>query len=722
MPDDGSGPIRARRWFTHSWPGRLFLAAVVLRVVGAGLRFTGTAPPGLVDTLGTVAFLGSGLGLFAQLVREARRQRLLWYVRRKLTASYIFLGFVPVALILAFFALGGLLLFFNVSSYLIEGRVRALVDEGRFLAQATAVELDGARTVTEADDILTRRRAVQAVRHAHVSFAVVPVQRSCGPGRTERPVVLPPMVKGPWPHMAPPGVPRWVTCAGAAGLVAYRTSEPARSGPPTPVQVMVRAVAFPDEAEPGFAVVIDIPVTTALTRQLQRETGITIGAILPMATPGALQPALRGTPVEEADLPDAPLAAPGRGWLEQPRSWFAFLDMLDWDSGATGHVAATIGMSPAEIIRRVSATPVRIGDYSISQILFALLSVVGGLFFVIEAVAFFMGLSLARSITGSVHELFVGTERVRQQDFSYKIPIRTRDQLGDLAQSFNDMTTSIESLLGEKAEKDRLEEELRVARRIQMSLLPQRDLAVPGLDIVGVCEPAREVGGDYYDVLPLGGGRVGILVADVSGKGASAALYMAELKGLMLALSARHASPRALLIEADRILSRHLDGKSFITITYGVVDLAARTFTYARAGHCPLLHVPGRHNGDRSPRLLAPDGMVLGLDLPDKGMFARLLQEDVLPLGDGDVVLLFTDGVTEAMNGRLECFGEARLMAALEASPDQDFEELKAGILRRLQAFVGEAEPNDDLTMVLLRMAAPVTDAVQPSPAMVARA
>ncbi len=114
--------------------------------------------------------------------------------------------------------------------------------------------------------------------------------------------------------------------------------------------------------------------------------------------------------------------------------------------------------------------------------------------------------------------------------------------------------------------------------------------------------------------------------------------------------------------------------------------------------------------------------MVLGLDLPDKTIFERLLQEDVLPLGEGDVVLLFTDGVTEAMNSRLECFGEGRLMAALEASPDQDFEQLKSGILRRLQAFVGEAEPNDDLTMVLLRMTASVAEPHTERPAVVTEA
>jgi sigma-B regulation protein RsbU (phosphoserine phosphatase) len=319
-----------------------------------------------------------------------------------------------------------------------------------------------------------------------------------------------------------------------------------------------------------------------------------------------------------------------------------------------------------------------------------------------------MGLRLARSITGSVHELGVGTERIRQQDFGYKIPIRTQDQLGDLAQSFNEMSTSIEGLLDDKVVKDRLEEELLVARRIQRSLLPKGNIDIPGLEIVGVCEPAHQVGGDYYDVLPLGPGRVGVLVADVAGKGASAALYMAELKGLMLGLAPRFTSPRDLLIEVNQILARHLDGRSFITITYGVVDLAARTFTYARAGHCPLMHVSGLGVQGSSARILAPDGMMLGLDLPDLSMFSRLLQEDVLPLGEGDVLLLFTDGVTEAMNSRLEWFGEAQLMAALEASREFDLESLSAGILRRLRAFVGEAEAHDDLTMVLLRLSTPV--------------
>ena len=115
-----------------------------------------------------------------------------------------------------------------------------------------------------------------------------------------------------------------------------------------------------------------------------------------------------------------------------------------------------------------------------------------------------------------------------------------------------------------------------------------------GLSVTALCVPAREVGGDYYDFLPLDDQRVGVLIADVSGKGTSAALYMAELKGLVLSLSEIHTSPRDLLIAANRIIANHLDARSFITMTYAVIDLRARTMTYARAGHTPLIYVPGR--------------------------------------------------------------------------------------------------------------------------------
>ena len=365
-----------------------------------------------------------------------------------------------------------------------------------------------------------------------------------------------------------------------------------------------------------------------------------------------------------------------------------------------------IGMSAAEIYARITEaaiTPLGV-DLDYGQILLVLLATVGGVFLVIQFVAFVMGLALARSITGSVHELFAGTERVRRRDFAHKIAIRTRDQLGELAESFNSMTASIEDLLQQKAEKERLEEELRIARTIQMPLLPQGPPAIEGLTLTAHCEPAREVGDDYYDLFRLDEHRLGVLIADVSGKGTSAALYMAELKGVVLSLSLQHSSPRELLIAADRILADQLDSRSFITVTYTVVDLQGRTLTYARAGHCPLIYRAGPHADQRPAQVLAPDGLVLGLQLDGGETFARLLEEVTLPLGVGDVVLLFTDGLSEAMNATDECFGEERLGALVEAYGDLDSEVLRDRILEDIQAFVGTAPQHDDMTMLLLKV------------------
>jgi serine phosphatase RsbU (regulator of sigma subunit) len=361
-------------------------------------------------------------------------------------------------------------------------------------------------------------------------------------------------------------------------------------------------------------------------------------------------------------------------------------------------------MGPAAVFRYLSGPSRDLGDLTFGQLLLVLLAIVGVMFFIIQSVAFLMGFSLARSITGSVHALFVGTERLRRGDFAHKIAVRSRDQLGELAGSFNSMAASIEDLLAQKAEKERLEQELRIARSIQMSLLPLDSHSMRGVSLTGHCEPAREVGGDYYDFLPLDATRMGILIADVAGKGTSAALYMAELKGLILSLSQLHASPRQLLIDANRIISKHLDARSFITMTYAVVDIEQRTLTVARAGHCPMVFVPGRHAPSRTPQSLQPEGMVLGLALDVGDLFSRVLEEITLPLGEGDLFVLYTDGISEAMNIAGDCFGDARLMDLAREHADLGSIELRDRILGEVHAFAGDAAQHDDMTMVLVKI------------------
>jgi serine phosphatase RsbU (regulator of sigma subunit) len=185
----------------------------------------------------------------------------------------------------------------------------------------------------------------------------------------------------------------------------------------------------------------------------------------------------------------------------------------------------------------------------------------------------------------------------------------------------------------------------------------------------------------------------------------------------MLSLSQLHSSPRELLITANRIIAQHLDARSFITMTYAVVDPCARTLTYARAGHCPLIYLPGpggrgqgagasgwQELGGRRVQVQIPDGLVLGLKIDSGERFNSLLEEVTLPLGVGDVVLLFTDGVTDAMNADGDPFGEERLAALVAEHGDLPFEELRERILRDIRAFVGDTGLQDDLTFVLLKM------------------
>jgi sigma-B regulation protein RsbU (phosphoserine phosphatase) len=705
-------------------PGRAIVlgAALKIAVFTVGLVTVVPAFLRVVDAVASV-LLAAGGGYFLLRGLAFARRRLLWRVRRKLIISYIFIGFIPSLLIVAFFLLAGLFLFSNFSSHLVQNRFGSLTDRAAAIAAATASEIQsaGGRGV---NGILSRRRTALADEFPAISFAVVPqpmcrqasaVGNAGAPNAVAaaelntQPAVAARQTAGPWAHVEPPSMlPPWIDCAGFAGLFTYGTA-PADAvpadAPPIVIDssrnlnlsaggvgIVVRAVGVPDASRPGYAVVVDIPMDDGLRRKLRGETGVDVTAVQPRSSSVLpLEPRNTASPVPET--------APASGL---PLTSVTFLEQRDWRTGTPGAVMVSGRLNVAEIYTRISTQAS--GGQRFSQGLLVGLIIIGGLFLIIQAVALVAGLTLARSITGSVHELFAGTERVRHGDFTHKIDIKARDQLGELAESFNSMTASIEDLLRDVAEKKRLEEELRIAHEIQMSLLPQGPLSIPGMSVTALCVPAREVGGDYYDVLPLDDHRVGVLIADVSGKGTYAALYMAELKGLVLSLSRIYSSPRELLIVANQIIAEHLDPRSFITMTYAVVDLRARTITYARAGHTPLIYLPGPAAASRGLRILVPDGLVLGLKIDNGEMFERLLQEETIPITPGDLYLFFTDGISEAMNEAGDCFGETRLAELIEEHAHLPSDQLRERVLREIAAFVGTAPQHDDMTMILLRI------------------
>ena len=644
----------------------------LIRLAGTAERAPAAA--GLLELIANLA-IAAGIGYVAFIVLVGSLRRLLWRVRRKLILSYILTGLLPIVLIAVLFLVAGTLTLLAFSSYMVTLGVDDLIREVRAVAVAAAGELDAGHG-GETAAVLARHERALAARGmaAGVKLLAAPRQRG-GPGETA-------------PDRPADGMPDWLRGRTFAGLAAVRET--------AGVQFAVRAVQPLAAGGGSQAVMVDFLLGPAAGADIERVAaasvrGITIVSFNDEATD-------RRVDAEPVVRPDA--ADQGAFVSADGLAWFTVLEHTDWESGRAQLLALNVRVSPAGLYQNVFGAQARIGEFSLGYAYLVVFVVVVLLFVTIEAVALAMGLALARSITGAVHELFIGTGRVQQGDFTHRIRVRTRDQLGDLAESFNSMTDSVRNLLQQVGEKKRLEEELRIAHEVQMSLLPRDTVSVPGLDVTGACIPAREVGGDYYDVIRLGERRLGVLVADVSGKGTPAAFYMAELKGLVLSLSRVYESPRQMLIEVNRLLSGNMESGRFITIMYAVVDTGRNMLTCARAGHGPLILVPGSGGAGR---VVAPDGLIAGLAGFEE-RFEDIIAEETHAIETGDLIALYTDGITEAMNSDEEQFGEQRLTRALEEHRDADVAAVRQEILGSVSNFTGAARQHDDMTLVLLKV------------------
>ena len=271
----------------------------------------------------------------------------------------------------------------------------------------------------------------------------------------------------------------------------------------------------------------------------------------------------------------------------------------------------------------------------------------------------------------------------------------------DLLATLNDqvnMTLENALLTEELREQERLKKELEVARRIQLSTLPQGDPQFPGLDVSGVSLPALEVGGDYYDYLELSNGRLAVVVGDVSGKGTSAALYMTQLKGILKTAAKFHRSLTDLLAEVNDITFRSVESKAFITLMCGAFDGKTRTLHLVRAGHLPLVYFCAQ---DGRCHEATPRGIGLGLD--EGKIFRTQLEEAKIRYHPGDVFLFYSDGVVEARNREGREFDTEPLRRLLEENGHCSAVALRDRILDEVQTFVGPVPQHDDLTLVVVK-------------------
>ncbi|OQA67889.1 MAG: Phosphoserine phosphatase RsbU [Ignavibacteria bacterium ADurb.Bin266] len=251
-------------------------------------------------------------------------------------------------------------------------------------------------------------------------------------------------------------------------------------------------------------------------------------------------------------------------------------------------------------------------------------------------------------------------------------------------------------LLEQSIEKQRLEKELDVARDIQKKILPEKNPEVNNLSISSFFIPAFEVGGDYYDFFEISKNKLGFIIADVSGKGISAAFIMAEVKGIFNSLSRMIETPKQILEKANEILLQRLNKRSFVSALYGIIDSEKEELTFARAGHCPALLV--RENKIQS---FKPFG--IGLGLANNSDFNNHLEEIKINLMDKDTLIFYTDGITEAKNEKLEDFGEERFSDILVENSDKNVNEIADEVIKEVSLFSSSHHQYDDITLIILK-------------------
>jgi serine phosphatase RsbU (regulator of sigma subunit)/anti-sigma regulatory factor (Ser/Thr protein kinase) len=321
-------------------------------------------------------------------------------------------------------------------------------------------------------------------------------------------------------------------------------------------------------------------------------------------------------------------------------------------------------------------------------LLLALLTALGA------AAAFVLMSQLLRPVGA----LRAGLERIGRGDLDTPIRLRDRTELGLLAETVNDMAGALKRAQAEMLERERLAHEVELAREIQHSLLPSHPVSAGPFDIRGDQSAAAEVGGDYWDVLPLPDGRIGLAVADVAGKGLAGCLVMSMLSALLRALRTTHASPAALLGALDERLAESLRPGVFVTMCYGILDPATGRLTFASAGHNPLV-VWRRRSGELEVR--ASKGIPIGAI---RGGAARAtLRDETVQLEPGDVCLQFTDGYTEAFRaGTDEQFGLDRLKRTLLLHAPRGGEAVLTALREEIRAWSGDRPPSDDETLLII--------------------
>jgi len=306
---------------------------------------------------------------------------------------------------------------------------------------------------------------------------------------------------------------------------------------------------------------------------------------------------------------------------------------------------------------------------------------------------------LASLLTRPIRQLEKDMRQVSHGNLQHKTQVATHDELGGLARAFNMMTGSLQTAEAAKVTQKALEHELSLATQIQSGLLPDQIPEIRGLDISAFYLSAKEVGGDYYDFVPIDDRHVGVVVADVSGKGVPASLVMTMTRSLLRMASRDSASPKQTLSDVNRSLSPDISSGMFVTLAYVVIDTQTREVRLARAGHNAPLFWSARRNKLHN---LHPKGIALGLDRQGP-LFESQLEVQRFAMSRGDTLVLYTDGIVEGKNRRGQDFGDERLAALVVENHGRSSEEIVEVVVDELLAHEEGIERSDDITLIVIQ-------------------
>jgi sigma-B regulation protein RsbU (phosphoserine phosphatase) len=649
-------------WKSLSKLDWLAVALCVIGLVAATNPVSNLPGAGLLRLLGVLAVFYVAYRFWSRW-----REELLWSLRNRLILAYLFLAVVPIVLLLILASMLGQILYSQLAAYLlyhdIEDRIAMMSDASAGLVAAEA-SLPSSLAARTREDILTRQAQLSVGKQlpgVRVNFEVKPEFFR--------------LVAGP----AARSFSGLIQNGNQLRLVGMKELESAG-------EKRIVEVSAPFKAEILENVAPDLgPIDITLAQTVEGDSAgksVRIGTKDYMAVGHIL--------TQKREL------LPAESWLDPVVEGFSKLEAVYVLPGGTvehAHpVFAFYKARRSQLNHRIFTS---VGEFSGARVFqIQLLAVV---FLVIELAALIIGVVLAKAITKTISELYRATQFVREGNFSHRVTVERKDQLGVLGESFNLMTSSINRLIDEQKQLQRLENEISIAREVQDQLFPRGFPKVEGLEIEAICKAARSVSGDYYDFIQLDPTHVAIALGDISGKGISAALLMASLQAALrsqlLTPGSEQLSTAELVGRLNKHLVRNTGEDRFATFLVAVYDMETRKLRYTNAGH-----LPGFCLSDSKSMHLDVGGMVLGIveDYP--------YLEGVVEVPRDAVFIAYSDGLVEPENAYGEEFGVSRLEAAAQRVRQGDPKRIATALMTAAEEWSGSPEQADDMTVIVAKL------------------